>query len=196
MWLRKLTFNLKFLFVLVDSMTSERTFHRKRCGLKILFEKISCEPFEISCEKLPFKMSWQRRCRTFSSPAALMSGVVLLNLPSIFLTKSSLKPSFSSTIQTSPILYGLSPIVVLLQIFPFSNTILTEIAFWKSRILFLIFPFQVILPNPRALAHKSSFIRRNSQLWNSFPPTTFSESYNLLSLKSNMNKIDLVSLST
>ena len=67
-----------------------------------------------------------------------MSGVVLLNLPSVFLTESSLKLSVSSTIQTSPILYSLSPIVILLQIFPFSTAIFTDIALRKSRILFLI----------------------------------------------------------
>ena len=69
---------------------------------------------------------------------ALMSGVVLLNLLSIFLTESSLKLSVSSTIQTSLILYSLSPIIVLLQIFPFSTAIVTDIALRKSRILFLI----------------------------------------------------------
>ena len=57
-------------------------------------------------------------------------------------------------------------------------------------------PFQVTLPNPRTLAHKSYFIPRTSQLWNSLPPTSFPESYNLSSLKSNVNKLDLVSLST
>ena len=57
-------------------------------------------------------------------------------------------------------------------------------------------PFQVTLPIPRTLAHKSSFITRTSQLWNSLPPTTFPESYNLSSFKSNVNKLDLVSLST
>ena len=45
-------------------------------------------------------------------------------------------------------------------------------------------PFQVTLPNPRTLSHKSSFIPRNSQLLNSLPPTTFPESYNLSSFKS------------
>ena len=67
-----------------------------------------------------------------------MSGVVLLNLLSIFLTESSLKLSISSTIQTSLILYSLSPIVVLLQNFPFSSAIFTDIALRKSRKLFLI----------------------------------------------------------
>ena len=57
-------------------------------------------------------------------------------------------------------------------------------------------PFQVTLPNPRTLAHKSSFIPRTSQLWNSLPPTSFPESFNLSSFKSNVNKLDLVSLST
>ena len=57
-------------------------------------------------------------------------------------------------------------------------------------------PFQVTLPNPQTLAHKSSFIPRTSQLWNSLPPTTFPESYSLSSFKSNVNKLDLVSLSS
>ena len=57
-------------------------------------------------------------------------------------------------------------------------------------------PFQVTLPNPRTLAHKSSFIPRTSQLWNSLPPTSFPESYNLSSFTSTANKLDLVSLST
>ena len=57
-------------------------------------------------------------------------------------------------------------------------------------------PFQVTLPNPRTLSHKSSFIPWTSQLWNSLPPTTFPESYNLSSFKSNINKLDLISLST
>ena len=57
-------------------------------------------------------------------------------------------------------------------------------------------PFQVTLPNPRTLSHKSSFIPRTSQLWKSLPPTTFPESYNLSSFTSNINNLDLVSLST
>ena len=57
-------------------------------------------------------------------------------------------------------------------------------------------PFQVTLPNPRTLSYKSSFIPRTSQLWNSLPPTTFSESYNLSSFKSNINKLDVISLFT
>ena len=57
-------------------------------------------------------------------------------------------------------------------------------------------PFKVTLPNPQTLSHKSSFIPRTSQLWNLLTPTTFPESYNLSSFKSNINKIDLLSLST
>ena len=57
-------------------------------------------------------------------------------------------------------------------------------------------PFQVTLPNPRTLSHKSSFIPRTSQMWNSLPPTTFPESSNLSSFKSKTNKLDLISLST
>ena len=57
-------------------------------------------------------------------------------------------------------------------------------------------PFQVTLPNPRTLVHNSPFIPRTSQLWNSLPLTTFPVSQNLSSLKSIINKLDLVSLST
>ena len=57
-------------------------------------------------------------------------------------------------------------------------------------------PFQVTLPDPRTLSHKSSFIPRTSHLWNSLPPTTFPESYNLSFFESNINKLDLVSIST
>ena len=67
-----------------------------------------------------------------------MSGVVHLNLLSILLTESSLNISVSSTIQTSLILYSLSPIFVLSQIFPFSTAMFTDIALRKSRILSLI----------------------------------------------------------
>ena len=54
------------------------------------------------------------------------------------LDRASLKLSVSSTIQTSLILYSLSPIVVLLQIFPFFTAIFMDITLRKSRILFLI----------------------------------------------------------
>ena len=57
-------------------------------------------------------------------------------------------------------------------------------------------PFQVTLPNPLTLAHQSPFIPRTSHLWNSLPPITFPESYKLSFFKCNINKLDLVSLST
>ena len=138
-----------------------------------------------------------------------MSGAVLLNLLSIFLTESSPKLSVSSTIQTSLILYSLSHrrLVADLSIFyryfhgHCSQEIKNIIPDPMRRVLTNrssthSHPFQVTLPNLRTLAHKSSFILRTSQLWNSMPSTTFPESYNLSSFKSNVNKLDLVSLST
>ena len=56
-------------------------------------------------------------------------------------------------------------------------------------------PFQVILPNPRTLSHKSSFIPKTCQLWNTLPSTTFPESYELSCFKSSINKLGLISLS-
>ena len=52
-------------------------------------------------------------------------------------------------------------------------------------------PFQVSLPNPRTLSHKSSFIPRTCNLWNVLPSSCFPESYNLPSFKSKINKLDL-----
>ena len=57
-------------------------------------------------------------------------------------------------------------------------------------------PFQVSLPNPRTLSHKSSFIPRTCNLWNVLPSSCFPESYNLPSFKSSVNKLDLISLSS
>ena len=57
-------------------------------------------------------------------------------------------------------------------------------------------PFQVSLPNPRTLSHKSSFIPRACNLWNVLPSSCFPESYNLPSFKSKINKLDLISLSS
>ena len=56
-------------------------------------------------------------------------------------------------------------------------------------------PFQVTLPNPQTLSHKSSFIPRTCNLWNVLP-SCFPESYNLPSFKSKINKLDLISLSS
>ena len=55
-------------------------------------------------------------------------------------------------------------------------------------------PFQVSLPNPRTLSHKSSFNPRTCNLWNVLPSCCFPESYNLPSFKSNVNKLDPISL--
>ena len=56
-------------------------------------------------------------------------------------------------------------------------------------------PFQATLSNPRNFSHKSSFIPRTRQLWNTLPSTSFPESYNLSCFKSNINKLDLIFLS-
>ena len=56
-------------------------------------------------------------------------------------------------------------------------------------------PFQVSLPTSRTLSHKSSFIPRTCNLWNVLPSSCFTESYNLPSFKSKINKLDLISLS-
>ena len=57
-------------------------------------------------------------------------------------------------------------------------------------------PFQVSLPTSRTLSHKSSFIPRTCNLWSVLPSSCFPESYNLPSFKSNINKLDLISLSS
>ena len=46
------------------------------------------------------------------------------------------------------------------------------------------------------LAKKSSFIQGTCNLWNVLPSSCFPESYNLPSLKSRINKLDLLSLSS
>ena len=127
------------------------------------------------------------------------------NLFSVFLTESSLQAISLINNQTLPILYSLSPIVVLLQIFPFfyryfhghcsqeiKNIIpdpLRRVRTTRSSTYSC--PFQVTKPNTQTLAHKSSPIPRTSR-----PPTTFPGSYNLSSFKSSINKIDLVYLCT
>ena len=132
--------------------------------------------------------------------------MVLLNVLSIFLTKSSLKLPVLSKIQASPSLYSLSLIVALLQIFPFSRLFSRTLLFGNKDIIpdpgrharttrssTHLHPFQVTLPNPRTLAYTSSFTSRTSELWSSLLSTTVPESYNLSFLKSNLNKLDLVS---
>jgi len=139
-----------------------------------------------------------------------MSGVVVVNLLSIFLTESSLKPSVQSTIQNlTNSVQSLSHrrLVADLSIFyryfrghcsqEIKNIIPDPVRRVRTtRSSTYSHPFQVTLPNPRTLSHKASFIPRTSPLWNSLPPTTSPESYNLSSFESNINKLDLVSLST
>ena len=96
------------------------------------------------------------------------------------------------------------------RLVPFSTAIFTDIALRKLRILFLIrwgvfeppgaLPIHTLsklhyLIHKLYLTNRLSFLR-TSQLWNSLPPTTFPESNNLSSFKSNINKLNLVSLST
>ena len=57
-------------------------------------------------------------------------------------------------------------------------------------------PFQVSLPNPRTLSHKSSFIPRSCNSWNVLPSSCFPEFYNLPSFKSKINKLHLISITS
>ena len=57
-------------------------------------------------------------------------------------------------------------------------------------------PFQVSLPNPQTLSHKSSFIPRTCNSWKVLPSSCFPEPYNLPSFKSETKKLDLISLSS
>ena len=57
-------------------------------------------------------------------------------------------------------------------------------------------PFHVSLPNPRTLSQKSSFNPKTCNLWNVLPSSCFPELYNLSSLKSKINQLDLISLSS
>ena len=70
--------------------------------------------------------------------------------------------------------------------FCYYSLVLTTLPYYKHA-----HPFQVSLPNPRTLAHKSSFIPRTCKTSSSFP-----ELYNLSVFKSNIKKLDLISLST
>ena len=54
--------------------------------------------------------------------------------------------------------------------------------------------FQVSLTTPQTLSHKSSLIPRTCYSWNVLP-SSFPESFNLPSFKSNIDKLDLISLS-
>ena len=139
-----------------------------------------------------------------------MFWVVLPDLLYIFLTKSNPKPPVSSIIQISRNLSNLSHrrLDADLSIFYrfFHGHCSLEIkdifpvplrhARPSRRSSTQSHPFHVILSNPRTLSRTSSFIRRTCQLWNTLPSTSFLESYNLSCFKSNINKLDLISLST
>ena len=87
------------------------------------------------------------------------------------------------------------------------NFTFTGIALRRSHILFMFLwgvsgtpeaqlthiLFQVSLPNPRNLSHKSSFIPRTCNSWIVLPSSCFPESYNLPSFNSKISKIDLIS---
>ena len=57
-------------------------------------------------------------------------------------------------------------------------------------------PFQISLPKPRILSHKSSFIPRTCKLFNLLPSYCFPEFYNLPSFKSMIGKLGLICLSS
>ena len=118
-----------------------------------------------------------------------MSGVVLLNPLSIFSIESSLKPSISSTIQTSNLTNSPQSLshrclvadpslfycyfhghcsLEIKTIFPNPvRRVRTNRSSTHSH------PFQVTLPDPQTLAHISYFIPRTSQLWSTLPSNAF-----------------------
>ena len=54
-------------------------------------------------------------------------------------------------------------------------------------------PFQVMLPNPRTLAHKSSFILKTSQLWNTIAFSFFPRNLHLTTYHpSNLTSTNLI----
>ena len=117
-----------------------------------------------------------------------MSGVVLLNLLSIFLTVQSKairlinNPNLTNSLQSLSHRRLVADLSIFYRCFhgpcpqEIRNIIPDPVRRVRAtRSSTYSHPFQVKLPNPRALAHKSSFIPRTSQLWNSLPPTTFPE---------------------
>ena len=136
--------------------------------------------------------------------------MVLQNLLSVFSTKSSPKPFLSSIILTSPNRsnpFFYRRLVGDFSIFYryFSRHCSQEIRniipiplrrLRTTRSSTHSHPFQVSLPNPQTLSHKSSFIPRTCNLWNVLSSSCFPESYNLPSFKSKINKLDLISLSS
>ena len=138
------------------------------------------------------------------------SGVVLQNLLSVFSTKSSPRPFVSAIILTSS--KSLQPLshrrlVGDLSIFYryFNGHCSQEIRdiipvplrhVRTTRSSTHSHPFQDSMPTSRTLSHKSSFIQRTCNLWNVLPSSCFPESYNLPSFKSDVNELDLISLSS
>ena len=98
------------------------------------------------------------------------------------LTKSSPRPFVSRTIITSPNLSKFFPI-------PLRRVRITRSSTHPR-------PFQISLPNPRTLSHKSSFIPRSCNLSNVLPSSCFPEFYNLPSFKSKINKVHLISITS
>ena len=169
----------------------------------------SPEPADFS-HLLAFKLYTRPKCALLQSTAPTF-GVVLRNPLSVFLAMSNPKPFVSSTILTLTNRSNLFPIVVQLDIFPsFTDTLTNGHCSQEIRDIIPVplkrvrttrssthsHPFQVSLPNPRTLSHKSSFIPRTCNLWNILPSSCFPESYNLPSFKSNVNRLDLISLSS
>ena len=137
-----------------------------------------------------------------------MFGVVLPDLLYIFLTKSSPKPclinnpSLTKSLQTCSHRRLVAELSIFYRFFHghCSLEIKTIIPdplkhLRPTRSSTQSHPFQVTLSNPRTLPHKSSFIPRTCQLWNTLPSTSFPESYNLSCIKSNITKFDFISLS-
>ena len=118
-----------------------------------------------------------------------LSGVVLLNLLPNFSTKSNLTLSVSSTVQTSPFLLPFSHCRLVSDLSIFNRYVHGNCSLEIKNIIPCparhvrttrssthSHPFQATLPNPRTLTHKSSFISRTSQLWNSLQSPIFPES--------------------
>ena len=114
---------------------------------------------------------------------------------SIFSIKSSLKRPVSSTIQTPsfssvslPSSSGSRPFHFLLIFsrhcsLEIKNCIPDPVRHVRATSSTQSHPFQATLPNPRTLVHKSYFIPRTSQLWNTLPSTAFPKSYSLSPLQ-------------
>ena len=137
-----------------------------------------------------------------------MSGVVLLNLLSIFSVQFKAiclinNPNLTNSLQS----LSHHPLFADLSIFyhyfhghcflEIRNVIPDPVRHVRTtRSSTYSHPFQVTIPYPHTVAHKSSFIPRTFRLWSALPSIAFSESYNLSAFKANISKLDLVSLPT